>query len=106
MLEHRAVFVNALRISGDEIRRRIFDTILIMTRWHEDDLAGRLLAEAGGPRGEGVALPAGSRDPNPNTQYQSSQAVSGDYPLSAPKQQPRPAAGAASSQQSPPACPA
>ena len=27
MLEHRAVFVNALRISGDEIRRRIFDTI-------------------------------------------------------------------------------
>jgi len=27
VLEHRAVFVNALRISGDEIRRRIFDTI-------------------------------------------------------------------------------
>jgi len=27
VLEHRAAFVNALRISGDEIRRRIFDTI-------------------------------------------------------------------------------
>src|SRR5262249_59876734 len=27
VLEHRAVFVNALRISGDEIRRRIFYTI-------------------------------------------------------------------------------
>jgi hypothetical protein len=27
VLEHRAVFVNALRISGDEIRRRTFDTI-------------------------------------------------------------------------------
>jgi len=34
--------------------------ILIMTRWHEDDLAGRILAEAGsnGERWEAIRLPA------------------------------------------------
>lgn len=38
--------------------------ILIQTRWHEDDLAGRLLAEmrAGGPQWEVLSLPAIAED--------------------------------------------
>lgn len=39
--------------------------ILIMTRWHEDDLAGRLLADTEGDRWEVVNLPALAVDNDP-----------------------------------------
>ncbi len=41
--------------------------MLIQTRWHDDDLAGRLLAEAGegGDQWEVVELPALARDNDP-----------------------------------------
>lgn len=67
---------------SESIRRRVWDwykadfwprlkpggrIVLIMTRWHEDDLAGRLLAEQsiGGERWEVLSLPAeaGADDP-------------------------------------------
>ena len=37
--------------------------ILILTRWHEDDLAGRLLASEDGPRWDVVSIPAQCDDP-------------------------------------------
>ena len=39
--------------------------ILIMTRWHEDDLAGRILASEDGPNWTVVSLPALAEDEDP-----------------------------------------
>jgi predicted phage terminase large subunit-like protein len=39
--------------------------ILIMTRWHEDDLAGRILASEDGPNWTVVSLPALAEDDDP-----------------------------------------
>lgn len=39
--------------------------ILIMTRWHEDDLAGRILASEDGPSWEVVSLPALAEENDP-----------------------------------------
>src|SRR5262249_12109757 len=39
--------------------------VLIQTRWHEDDLAGRILAEKGGAQWEVLSLPAEAEDNDP-----------------------------------------
>lgn len=39
--------------------------ILIMTRWHEDDLAGRILASEDGPNWTVISLPAEAEDNDP-----------------------------------------
>jgi predicted phage terminase large subunit-like protein len=48
--------------------------ILIMTRWHEDDLAGRILASEDGPNWQTIKLPALAKDGDP-LQRKSGQAL-------------------------------
>lgn len=73
---------NAMEASSKVIREQVWDwylstaytrlepdasIVLVMTRWHEDDLAGRLLREVenGGEQWESVVMPAVANDNDP-----------------------------------------